>query len=135
MGTIGNQWLGYAGNVDFGCDASAASKQKFVCVGRMKIRPICFEGNVTPLSPLMGTVGSAVQGYAAEVINFCAQAHPPKTNRAGPKVRPFFLCARQGALTSWLKSNAHPARGSASRTARVPVARRDLKEAVSKTLA
>jgi len=24
------------------------------------------------------------------------------------------MCARQGALTSWLKSNAHPARGSAS---------------------
>ena len=54
---------------------------------------------------------------------------------AGPKVPRLFACARQGALTSWLKSNAHPARGSASRTARVPVVRRDLKEAVSKTLA
>jgi hypothetical protein len=47
----------------------------------------------------------------------------------------FFACARQGALTSWLKSNAHPARGSASRTARVSTARWNLKEAVSKTLA
>ena len=46
----------------------------------------------------------------------------------------FFVCARQGALTSWLKSNAHPARGSASRTARVSVARPNLKEAVSKAL-
>ena len=45
------------------------------------------------------------------------------------------LCARQGALTSWLKSDAHPARGSASRTARVSVVRSNLKEAVGKTLA
>ena len=44
------------------------------------------------------------------------------------------VCARQGALTSWLKSNAHPARGSASRTARVSTVRWNLKEAVSKTL-
>ena len=36
--------------------------------------------------------------------------------------------------SSWLKSNAHPARGSASRTARVSAARRNLKEAVSKAL-
>jgi len=27
---------------------------------------------------------------------------------------PTRLCARQGALTSWLKSNADPARGTAS---------------------
>ncbi len=47
----------------------------------------------------------------------------------------FSWCARQGALTSWLKSNAHPARGSASRTARVSVARPNPKEAVGKTLA
>ena len=45
-----------------------------------------------------------------------------------------FLCARQGALTSWLKSNAGPARGTASRTARVSAARPNPKEAVSKTL-
>jgi hypothetical protein len=47
---------------------------------------------------------------------------------------PVCLCARQGALTSWLKSNAGPARGTASRTARVSIARWNLKEAVSKTL-
>ena len=53
----------------------------------------------------------------------------------GPGVcRGFFVCARQGVLTSWLESNAHPARGSASRTARVSTARWNLKEAVSKTL-
>ena len=44
------------------------------------------------------------------------------------------MCARQGALTSWLKSNAGPARGTVSRTARVSIARWNLKEAVSKTL-
>jgi len=44
------------------------------------------------------------------------------------------MCARQSALTSWLKSNAHPARGSASRTARVSVARPNPKEAEGKTL-
>jgi len=44
------------------------------------------------------------------------------------------VCARQGALTSWLKSNAHPARGSASRTARVSIVRWNPKEAAGKTL-
>jgi len=54
--------------------------------------------------------------------------------KAGPVVRPFSLCARQGALTGWLKSNAGPARGTASRTARVSIARWNLKEAAGKTL-
>jgi hypothetical protein len=49
-------------------------------------------------------------------------------------LRGFLLCARQGALTSWFESNADPARGTASRTARVSIARWNLKEAVSKTL-
>ena len=47
---------------------------------------------------------------------------------------PFFLCARQGALTCWFKSNAGPARGTASRTARVSTARWNPKEAAGKTL-
>jgi hypothetical protein len=46
----------------------------------------------------------------------------------------FSLCARQGALTSWLKSNAGPARGTASRTARVSIARWNLKEGDGKAL-
>ena len=46
----------------------------------------------------------------------------------------FCLCARQGALTGWLKSNTGPARGTVSRTARVSTARWDLKEAAGKTL-
>ncbi len=37
-------------------------------------------------------------------------------------------------MTGWLKSNAHPARGSASRTARVSAARWNPKEAAGKTL-
>jgi hypothetical protein len=37
-------------------------------------------------------------------------------------------------MTSWLKSNAHPARGSASRTARVFTVRWNPKEAAGKTL-
>jgi hypothetical protein len=53
------------------------------------------------------------------------------------------LCARQGALT-WrcdatkfveVKSSTHPTGGSVSRTARVPTARWDLKEAAGKALA
>ena len=43
-----------------------------------------------------------------------------------------FVCAGQGALTYWIKSNAHPVRGSVSRTARVSAARRNPKEAVSR---
>ena len=55
----------------------------------------------------------------------------------------FFLCARQGAPT-WrcdstefveVKSSTHPTGGSVSRTARVPTARWDLKEAAGKALA
>jgi hypothetical protein len=53
------------------------------------------------------------------------------------------LCARQGALT-WrcdstefveVKSSTYPTGGSVSRTARVPTARWDLKEAAGKALA
>jgi hypothetical protein len=53
------------------------------------------------------------------------------------------MCARQGALT-WrcdatkfveVKSSTHPTGGSVSRTARVPTARWDLKEAAGKALA
>ena len=52
-----------------------------------------------------------------------------------PKLgRSFFVCARQGALTCWLKSNTGPARGTVSRTARVSIARWNLKEAAGKTL-
>ena len=58
-----------------------------------------------------------------------------RARRRGTAARSLCLCARQGALTSWLKSDAHPARGSASRTARVSVVRSNLKEAVGKTLA
>ncbi len=56
-----------------------------------------------------------------------------RTAEANPSAS-YPMCARQGAMTGWLKSNAHPARGSASRTARVSAARRNPKEAVSKTL-
>ncbi len=56
-----------------------------------------------------------------------------RTAEANPSAS--YPIARQGAVTGWLKSNAHPARGSASRTARVSVARPNLKEAVGKTLA
>ena len=63
----------------------------------------------------------------------------------GPIVRSglFWSCARQGALT-WrcdptgfveVKSSTHPTGGSVSRTARVPNARWDLKEAAGKALA
>jgi len=33
---------------------------------------------------------------------------------SGNRAALLILCARQGAPTSWSKSNAHPARGSAS---------------------
>ena len=45
------------------------------------------------------------------------------------------MCARQGALTRRCKSSTDPARGTVSRTARVSIARRNLKEAAGKALA
>ena len=45
-----------------------------------------------------------------------------------------FWCVRPGALTCWLKSNAGPARGTASRTARGSIVRWNPKEAAGKTL-
>ena len=45
-----------------------------------------------------------------------------------------FSCARQGALSCGLKSHAGPARGTASCTARVSIARWNLKEAGGKAL-
>jgi len=48
---------------------------------------------------------------------------------------PFLLCARQGAPTWRCKSSTHPTGGSVSRTARVSIARWDLKEAAGKALA
>ena len=50
-------------------------------------------------------------------------------------VRLFYLCARQGAPTWRCKSSTRPTGGSVSRTARVPTARWDLKEAAGKALA
>ena len=46
----------------------------------------------------------------------------------------FFWCARQGAFSNGLKSRTGPARGTVSCTARVSIARWDLKEAGGKTL-
>jgi hypothetical protein len=46
----------------------------------------------------------------------------------------FFWCARQGALTWRCKTSTHPAGGSVSRTARVPIVRWDLEEAGGKAL-
>jgi hypothetical protein len=46
----------------------------------------------------------------------------------------FFACARQGAPTWRCKSSKRPTGGSVSRTARVPIARWDLKEAAGKAL-
>ena len=47
----------------------------------------------------------------------------------------FSLCARQGAITWRCKSSTGPAAGTVSRTARVSIARWNLKEAAGKTLA
>jgi hypothetical protein len=44
----------------------------------------------------------------------------------------FLLCARQGASTWRCKPSARPTGGSFSRTARVPIARWDLKEAAGR---
>ena len=46
----------------------------------------------------------------------------------------FLSCARQGALSKGLKSHAGPTRGTASCTARVSIARWNLKEAGGKAL-
>ena len=48
---------------------------------------------------------------------------------------PFFVCARQGAPTWGLKSPTGPSGGTVSRTARVTIARWNLKEAEGKALA
>ncbi|HOH30605.1 MAG TPA: hypothetical protein PLC40_13090, partial [Candidatus Hydrogenedentes bacterium] len=45
------------------------------------------------------------------------------------------MCARQGAITWRCKSSTGPAAGTVSRTARVSIARWNLKEAAGKTLA
>ena len=76
--------------------------------------------------------GSSVHECSRSAI--IAAKHQLKTQAGRKRVRLFCLCARQGALTSWLKSNAGPARGTASRTARVSIARWNLKEADGKTL-
>src|SRR6266404_9465752 len=49
--------------------------------------------------------------------------------------RSFVLCARQGALTWGWKSPTSPTGGIVSRTARVSIARWNLKEAAGKALA
>ena len=48
---------------------------------------------------------------------------------------PFYLCARQGASTWRCKSSTGPTGGTVSRTARVSIARWNLKEAAGKALA
>jgi hypothetical protein len=50
------------------------------------------------------------------------------------KWRQFFVCARQGALSLGFKSRTGPARGTVSCTARVSIARWNLKEAGGKAL-
>ena len=47
---------------------------------------------------------------------------------------PFYLCARQGASTWRCKSSIGPTGGTVSRTARVSIARWNLKEAAGKAL-
>ena len=59
------------------------------------------------------------------------ESKPPLERSGGG----FSWCARQGALIWRWKSSTHPARGSVSRTARVPGAIRDLEEVVGKALA
>ena len=51
------------------------------------------------------------------------------------RIRPFCVCARQGASTRRCKSSTDPAGGTVSRTARVSIARWNLKEAAGKALA
>ncbi len=58
-----------------------------------------------------------------------------KNRMPGFLLRLFLLCARQGALTKGCKSPTGLIGGTVSRTARVSVVRRNLKEAAGKTLA
>jgi hypothetical protein len=55
--------------------------------------------------------------------------------RVALRSHPFNLCARQGAPTWRCKSSTGPTGGTVSRTARVSIARWNLKEAAGKALA